>query len=269
MNLNNIHNKSSENMTEIPDKSVDLIVTSPPYNIAVKYGNKWKDRKIVESKGNKYEDNLPEDEYRNLLKNVIQDCKRTLKDNGQFWLNIKNRYIDKQIVPPFWIMEFFGDMFLKNVVIWSFDWGGSTSKRFAPRYEYFFFFTKNNEKYTFNLDEVKIPALNYRPDRYKSQLKNPSDVWKFSIVSGNAVERTEHPAQFPELLIERIVRVGSNPNDVVLDPFMGSGTVASVAQKLNRNYLGYETNSDYIEIAEKRLKESTNQEQLAFFSYGN
>ncbi len=147
MNLNKIHNKSSENMAEIPDKSVDLIVTSPPYNIAVKYGNKWKDRKIVGSKGNKYEDNLPEDEYRNLLKNVIQDCKRTLKDNGQFWLNIKNRYIDKQIVSPFWILEFFGDMFLKNVVIWSFDWGGSTSKRFAPLYEYFFFFTKNNDKY--------------------------------------------------------------------------------------------------------------------------
>src|ERR1044072_9998832 len=104
MILNTIHNKSSEDMKEILDKSVDLVVTSPPYNIGIKFGNKWKDRKIIESKGNKYEDNLPEDEYRNLLRNVIQDCKRVLKDNGQFWLNIKNRYINSQIVPPFWIM---------------------------------------------------------------------------------------------------------------------------------------------------------------------
>jgi len=268
MNLNVIYNKSSENMTEITDKSVDLVVTSPPYNIGVKFGNKWKDRKIVESKGTKYEDNLPEDEYRNLLRNVIRECKRVLKDNGQFWFNIKNRYIDSQIVPPFWIMEFFSDMFLKNIVIWNFDWGGSTPKRFAPRYEYFFFFTKNNEKYTFNLEDVKIPALNYRPDRYKSQLKNPSDVWRFSLVSGNAIERTEHPAQFPELLIERIIKVGTNPKDVVLDPFMGSGTVANVAKRLDRNYLGYEINKDYIEIARKRLNEPAKQEELAFFSYG-
>ncbi len=262
MILNTIYNKSSENMEEIQDNSVDLIVTSPPYNIDIKYGNKWKDRKIIESKGNKYADSLPEVDYRNLLRNIIQDCKRVLKEEGQFWLNIKNRYIDKQIVPPFWIMEFFSDMYLKNIVIWNFDWGGSTSKRFAPRYEYFFFFTKNNEKYTFNLDDVKIPALNYRPDRYKSQLKNPSDVWRFSLVSGNAVERTEHPAQFPELLIERIVKVGSNPNDVVLDPFMGSGTVAVVAKRLDRNFVGYEIDKEFIEIAETRLKHPTNYDFL-------
>lgn len=66
---------------------MDLVVTSPPCNIAVKFGNKWKDRKIVESKGTKYENNLPEDEDRNLLKTVIQDCKRVLKDDGQFWFN--------------------------------------------------------------------------------------------------------------------------------------------------------------------------------------
>lgn len=255
-------------MEEIPNNTVDLIVTSPPYNIDIKFGNKWKNRKVVESKGNKYQDNLPETEYRNLLNNVIRECKRVLKDDGQFWFNIKNRYIDKQIVPPFWIMEYFDDLFLKNIVIWNFDWGGSTSKRFAPRYEYFFFFTKSNENYTFNLDEVKIPALNYRPDRYKTQLKNPSDVWRFSLVSGNSVERTEHPAQFPELLIERIIKVGSNLNELVLDPFMGSGTVASVASKLNRNYLGYEINENYISIAERRLKESKDQEELSFFSYG-
>ena len=104
------------------------------------------------------------------------------------------------------------------------------------------------------MDAVKIPALNYRPDRYKSQLKNPSDVWKISMVSGNFEERTEHPAQYPERLIERIIGCSTVQNDIVLDPFMGSGTTAAVAKKLNRNYIGYEIVPEYIEISENRLK---------------
>ena len=242
-------------MTEIADKSVSLMVTSPPYNIDISYGNKWQDGKLISSKGKKYSDNLQEDEYRKMLKKVIDETKRVLKDDGQIWFNIKNRYNNDNMTPPFWIMEYFQDMYLKNIVIWNFDWGGSTNKRFCSRYEYVFFFTKNKNNYTFNLDDVKIPALNYRPDRYKSQLKNPTDVWKMSLVSGNSAERTEHPAQYPEELIERIIKTGTNPGDLVLDPFMGSGTTAVVAKKLGRNYVGYETESDFIKIAEKRLND--------------
>ena len=91
------------------------------------------------------------------------------------------------------------------------------------------------------------------PDRYKSQLKNPTDVWRISMVSGNFEERTEHPAQYPEKLIERIILAGTNENDIVLDPFMGSGTTAVVAKKLNRQYLGYETMQEYCEMAQTRL----------------
>ncbi|MGV3529139.1 MAG: DNA-methyltransferase [Flavisolibacter sp.] len=253
MNKDFFYHKSSEKMDELPDKSVDLMVTSPPYNINISYGNKWEDRKIVKAKGSKYDDFLPEAEYRKLLENVFQETKRVLKENGQLWLNIKNRYVDDQILPPFWVLDYFKDMYLKNIIIWNFDWGGSTSSRFCSRYEYVFFFTKHKKNYTFNLDEVKIPSLNYRPDRYKSQLKNPSDVWKISLVSGNSIERTEHPAQYPEDLIERILKVGSNEGDLILDPFMGSGTTAAVAKKLNRHFIGYDTNAEYIEIAKKRV----------------
>ena len=112
---------------------------------------------------------------------------------------------------------------------------------------------KHKENYTFNLDDVKIPALNYRPDRYKSQLKNPSDVWKISLVSGNSQERTDHPAQYPEELIERIIKTGTKPGDLVLDPFMGSGTTAVCAQNLDRSFVGYETEIDFIKIAKQRL----------------
>lgn len=266
MKLDIILNKSSEKMGELPDKSVDLMVTSPPYNINIEYGNKWKGRQIVASKGAKYNDKLDESHYRQLLTKVFEETRRVLKDDGQLWLNIKNRYINGEIEPPFWVMDFFQDMFLKNIVIWNFDWGGSTNRRFCSRYEYIFFFAKHKKNYTFNLDEVKVPALNFRPDRYKSQLKNPSDVWRISLVSGNAIERTIHPAQYPEELIERIIKTGTNEGDVVLDPFMGSGTTAVVAKKLNRHYFGYETNLEYIKIAEKRLinaKESIQEKLFA------
>jgi DNA modification methylase len=251
--MNKIYPHSSEKMSELEDKSVSLMVTSPPYNIDINYGNKWVDGKIVNSKGKKYTDNIVEEEYRLMLKKVIEETKRVLKDDGQLWFNIKNRYNNDNMTPPFWIMEYFQDMYLKNIIIWNFDWGGSTNKRFCSRYEYVFFFTKHKSNYTFNLEDVKIPALNYRPDRYKSQLKNPTDVWKMSLVSGNSQERTEHPAQYPEELIERIIKAGTNPGDLVLDPFMGSGTTAVVAKKLGRDYVGYETEEEFIKISEKRL----------------
>lgn len=263
MEKNIIYNKTSEKMDDISDKSVDLVVTSPPYNIDIKYGNKVMNGKIVESKGKKYKDNLDEKEYRLLLESVFNECKRVLKDDGSIWINIKNRYKNGQIITPFWIQDYFSDMYLKNVIVWNFDWGGSTSKRFAPRYEYVFWFTKHKTRYKFNLDDVKIPALNYRPKRYKSQLKNPSDVWRISMVSGNFEERTDHPAQYPERLIERIILSGTNENDIVLDPFMGSGTTAVVAKKLNRNYIGYEIENDYIQMAENRLSNLNNDEQVS------
>lgn len=256
MELNKFFLKSSEDMDDIPDKSVDLIVTSPPYNIDIQYGNITKNGKVVASKGTKYNDKLSEENYRNMLAKVFMECKRVLKENGSIWINIKNRYINNQIITPHWIETYFEDLFLKNVIIWNFDWGGSTNARFSPRYEYVYWYTKDAKNYKFNLEDVKIPALNYRPDRYKSQKKNPSDVWKMSMVSGNFAERTSHPAQYPEKLIERIILATTHENDIVLDPFMGSGTTAAVAKRLNRNYLGYEIVPEYLDICEERLKEN-------------
>ncbi|WP_207205278.1 DNA-methyltransferase [Methanolobus psychrotolerans] len=257
MEINRIYQKSSEKMDEIDDNTVSLVVTSPPYNIDIKYGNVHKNGKAVSSKGAKYEDKLTEDEYIAMLTNVFNECKRVLKDDGSIWVNIKNRFSNGTILPPFWLIDIFDDMYLKNIIIWNFDWGGSTSKRFSSRYEYVFWFTKDEKEYIFNLDDVTIPALNYRPDRFKSQWKNPSDVWYFQMVSGNYPERTSHPAQYPEELIERIVKVASNEDDIVLDPFMGSGTTARVASDLGRKYLGYETNTEYVDISEERLSQPT------------
>lgn len=265
MKLDIIYNKSSELMSELPDNSINLMVTSPPYNIGIDYGYKYKNGRIVESKGIKYNDKLPENKYRKMLQKVINETKRVLKDDGQLWFNIKSRFDGKQIIPPFWIMEMFNDMFLKNLIVWNFDWGGSTNKRFSPRYEFVFFYTKQPNKYIFNLDDIKIPSLNYRPDRYKTQLKNPTDVWRMALVSGNETERTEHPAQFPEELVERIILSGTNEYDIVLDPFMGSGTTAVVAKKLNRYFIGYEIVKEYILMTNKRIKKNSNYKTLNFW----
>jgi DNA modification methylase len=253
MKLDILYNRSSETMPEIPEKSIDLMVTSPPYNLNISYGNHWKKRKIIATKGKKYEDNMPEDKYRIMLKNVFEETKRVLKNDGSIYLNMKSRLINKQLVPPFWVIDFFRDMYLKNIIIWNFDWGGSTNKRFSSRYEFIFLFTKDEGKWKFNLDDIKIPSVNYRPDRYKSQLKNPSDVWRIPLVSGNSLERTEHPAQYPEKLIERIIKASTNPGDIILDPFIGSGTTAVVAKKLGRHYIGYDIHYEYIKIARKRI----------------
>jgi DNA modification methylase len=258
--VDKIYNHSSEKMIELPDESVDLMITSPPYNINVSYGNKWKDRKIIATKGSKYDDNMPEDSYREMLHRVLLETQRVLKPTGAIYLNLKNRYLKDQLVAPYWVLDYMENMYLKNIIIWNFDWGGSTSKRFSSRYEYVFFLTKHPTKWTFNIDDVKVPSVNYRPDRYKTQLKNPSDVWRIPLVSGNSSERTNHPAQYPQKLIERIIKVASNPGDIVLDPFMGSGTTAVVAKNFNRHYVGYEVTDEYMDMANVRLKQKKQNE---------
>ena len=254
MKLDEIYNHTSETMPEIDDGTVDLMVTSPPYNIDIRYGNRTEGGKVVSSKGVKYADKLEESEYRAMLGRVFAECKRVLRPTGSIWVNIKNRCTDGVVQPPFWLMDYFDDMYLKNLIIWNFDWGGASSRRFAPRYEFVFWFVRDRDHYTFNLDDVKVPSLNYRPDRYRDQRKNPTDVWRISMVSGNFEERTSHPAQYPEELIERILLAGTDPGGVVLDPFMGSGTTAAVAKRLGRHYLGYETERAYCDIAARRLE---------------
>ena len=229
------------------------MVTSPPYNIDISYWNEWEWWKIKKSKWVKYSDNMEEEQYREFIWEVMKESIRTLSDTWSIYLNIKNRYIDEQIVPPFWVLDYFSEMYLKNTIIWSFDWGWSTNKRFCSRYEYVFFFTKNKKTWTFNLDDVKVPSLNYRPDRYKSQLKNPSDVRRIPIVSWNSPERTSHPAQYPEKLIERIIKVSTNEWDLILDPFIGSWTTWVVAKNLWRNFIWFDTNIDYVNIANERI----------------
>lgn len=122
---------------------------------------------------------------------------------------------------------------------------------------------KNQNKYTFNLDEVRDPNVKYPNQKKNGKIKvnlkgkNPTDVWQFpKVTSGKnraSKERTPHPAQFPVAVVDRIIKSASNLNEIVLDPFMGSGTTAIVALGLQRQVLGFEIRADYCEIVASRI----------------
>jgi len=115
-------------------------------------------------------------------------------------------------------------------------------------------FTKHKDKYTFNLDDVRVPQKYYRKIN-NMRGANPGDVWEFSHVYYCQQNRQNHPTQKPEGLIERMVLASSNINDNVLDPFCGSGTTLRVCQQLNRNCIGLEINSDYVGMIKNRLNQ--------------
>ena len=148
----------------------------------------------------------------------------------------------------------------------------ASKKSFSPRNEKFLWYVKNSAGYTFNLDDIRDPNVKY-PNQKKNGIlkcnplgKNPSDVWQFSkVTSGtdrSSPERTPHPAQFPIAVIERIIRACSNPGDLVVDPFLGSGTVADVAVRCGRPILGIEIKRSYVDIAIDRIEKTIEEIRL-------
>ncbi|MEG4068902.1 site-specific DNA-methyltransferase [Microcoleus sp. Pol11C2] len=133
-------------------------------------------------------------------------------------------------------------------------------------------YVKNQDKYTFNLDEVRDPNVKYPNQKKNGKIKvnlkgkNPTDVWQFpKVTSGKnraSKERTPHPAQFPVAVVDRIIKSASKVNDIVLDPFMGSGTTAIVALGLQRQVIGFEIRADYCEIVANRIDDFLRNQEL-------
>jgi len=235
-------------LDDIPDNFVNLVVTSPPYNIGKSY------EKIIEL-----------DEYINQQEIIINECVRILKPRGSICWQVGNYIKKSQIIPLDIILyPIFKKLNLKlrNRIIWHFGHGLHASKRFSGRYEAILWFTKSDD-YVFNLDDVRVPQK-YPNKKYfkgpkKGELsgnplgKNPSDVWDIPNVKANHIEKTNHPCQFPVELIERLVLAFTNENDWVFDPFMGVGTTAIAALMHNRKSLGAEIVPEYVRIAEQRI----------------
>ena len=238
-----------EAMTILPDQSINLTVTSPPYNI-----------------GKEYENLLPLDDYINWCKKWITEVYRLTLYDGAFWLNlgylsIKNR---AKAIPISYLLWDKIPFYLIQEIVWNYGAGVAGSKFFSPRNEKFLWYVKNPEAYTFNLDDIRDPNVKYPNQKKNGKIKvnplgkNPTDVWEFpKVTSGqnrSSKERTPHPAQFPSAVIQRIITASSHQNEIVLDPFLGSGTTAMVALDLNRLVIGFEVRQDYCDIAANRIE---------------
>lgn len=249
------HGDCMDLLKQIPDNSINLIITSPPYNI-----------------GKEYEKKAKINDYYNWQRDIIRECYRVLKNDGNICWQVGN-YVDNGEVIPLDLLLYpiFTELKMKmrNRIIWHFGHGLHASKRFSGRHETIMWFTKSDD-YFFNLDPVRIPQK-YPNKRYfkgdkKGELscnpngKNPSDVWDIPNVKNNHVEKTEHPCQFPVGLVERLVLSMTKENDIVFDPFLGSGSsfVASILN--NRKCVGSEMEERYIDIAKDRINKSINGE---------
>jgi len=247
------HGNCLDLLKDIPDGSMQLIVTSPPYNI-----------------GKEYENRLKLDDYLNQQAIVIKECTRTLSECGSICWQVGN-YVDRGSVIPLdtVLYPIFRGLGLKmrNRIIWHFEHGLHCSKRFSGRYETIIWFTKS-ENYVFNLDPVrtpqKYPGKKYFKGPKTGQYscnplgKNPGDLWVIPNVKSNHVEKTEHPCQFPVELIERLVLSMSYEGDWVLDPFLGVGTSIIAAIRHGRRGVGAEIVKKYIDIAKDRIKQEIN-----------
>ena len=239
-------------MDQLASGLIDLTVTSPPYNI-----------------GKEYETRLPLVEYLDWMSSWIQQVYRLTSSHGAFWLNLGYTDVPTRgrAVPIPYLLWDRVPFFLLQEVVWNYGAGVATKRTFSPRNEKFLWFVKSEHEYTFNLDDVRDPDVKYPNQKKNGKLrvhpkgKNPSDVWQFpKVTTGEGVsgrraskERTAHPAQFPEAVVKRIIQACSRPGDLIMDPFLGSGTTASVAIAHGRPIVGFEINPQYVNMAVNRI----------------
>ena len=245
------HGETLDLLRQLPDASAQLVITSPPYNLAKAYE---RDRRRTA------------EEYVAEQAPVIEECVRVLRSGGSLCWEVGNHVADGRILPlDILLYPTFArhpDLALRNRIVWHFEHGLHCSKRLSGRYETILWFTKGDE-YTFHLDSIRVPSK-YPNKKYfkgpkRGQLsgnplgKNPGDVWIFPNVKNNHIEKTIHPCQFPVELVERLVLALTHEEDCVFDPYMGVGSTVIAAVKHNRAGYGCDTEKDYVDIAWERL----------------
>lgn len=243
------HGNCNDLLRQIPDKTVQLVVTSPPYNI-----------------GKSYEKRLDLADYVKQQAAVIEECVRTLADTGSICWQVGNYVDDGAIIPlDSLLYPVFRDcgLVMRNRIVWHFEHGLHCSRRFSGRYETISWYTRPAKEFVFNLDPVRVPQKYPGKKHFKGpkagQLsgnplgKNPGDVWDIPNVKSNHVEKTEHPCQFPVELVERLVLSMTHPGDWVVDPFSGVGTSIIAAIRHGRRGAGAEVVARYAELAKERV----------------
>lgn len=235
-------------LRSMKDKVAQTLVTSPPYGIGKEY-----ERKITTSS------------WLEWIEPIVREAKRVTAEH-MFWQvgnHVKNGVVTPLDIILYPILACDGWV-LRNRIAWTYGHGLHASRRFSGRHETVLWFTRG-DNYHFDLDAVRVPQKWPQKKYYKGPKKgelsgnplgkNPGDVWDIPNVKHNHPEKTEHPCQFPEHLAQRIISCSTRFGDVVLDPFMGSGTTAIVAAREGRRFIGGDISKKYIAISNRRLAE--------------
>lgn len=233
-----------QGLARIPDGSIDLLLTDPPYGLGKEYGND--------------SDKLDAAAYLRWTEQWIDAALPKLKPNGSLYIFLTWRYS-----PEIFVM-LKQRMIMLNEIIWDRrvpSMGGST-RNFTSVHDTVGFFAKQKGHY-FDLDAIRIP---YDAETKKARSRsifvgakwleigyNPKDVWSVSRLHREHPERADHPTQKPLEIVERMVKASCPPGGVILDPFMGTGTTAVAAQRCGRDFVGFELNPAYCEIIARRL----------------
>ena len=243
-----INNDRMKLLKNLKNNSVQLIITSPPYNI-----------------GKSYEKKETLDVYLNEQEKTLKECYRILKKKGSLCWQVGSYFEKTELFPlDIYIYEICKKLGfrLRIRIIWHFEHGLHSNKKFSGRYETILWFTKSNNYY-FNFDKIRVPQkypgkVGYtgkNKGKYTGNKKgkNPSDVWIFPNVKSNHREKTIHPCQFPIELAERLILSMSKTNDLVVDPYSGVGTTLVAALKNKRKTAGSEILKKYVNITKKRI----------------
>ena len=228
-------------LKQLPDNCVDLIFTSPPYNFGLDYGE--------------HKDGVDWNQYFDKLFKIFNECIRITKYGGRIVINVQPLYSD--FIP---IHHIISDFFMKNKMIWRNEilweknnynakytaWGSWKSPS-NPYLKYTWEFVE-----VFSKGDLKHPGDPSKIDITDREFKEWVNA-KWSIAPERSMKHFGHPAMFPEKLAERVIKLFSFQNDIVLDPFNGVGTTTKVAKKFNRHFIGLDVSEDYVKIARKRL----------------
>jgi len=257
--LNMIINNSCINMKEIPDNSLHLMITSPPYNVS-----------------KEYDDDLSLDEYLKLLHDAFSETYRVLVNGGRACINVANLgrkpyiplsdYISKMMIEIGYNMR--GEIIWNKAAssspstAWG-SWQSAANPILRDIHEYILIFSKGSYKRERTKDEMKKKMNTITKEQFIEWTKS---IW---TMNAESARRIGHPAPFPEELPNRLIQLYSFTSDIILDPFMGSGTTAVAAIKSKRNYIGYEISEEYVKLAENRIKNALQESNTLFDSIEN
>jgi DNA modification methylase len=264
--VNQLHLEACiEGLKKAKKEQVDLVFADPPYNIGFSY--------------DVYDDNLESSEYLRWTEEWISACKNALKPSGALWIAIGDEYVAEIKI----IAQKLG-LHLRNWVIWYYTFGVHCTQKFGRSHTHLLYFVKDPDNFVFNDKEIRVPSarqLIYNDKRANSTGRIPDntwilrpqsapgsfaaghDTWYFARVAGTFKERAGfHGCQMPEQLLGRIIRSCSNVDDIVLDPFAGSGSTLCVAKKLGRQWVGYDISPEYVQLATSRISSVRNGDPL-------